>query len=408
MIGDSVKLPRMAAMVLAGGRVGELGVLTLRRPKSALPFAGYYRVIDFALTNLMRAGINHVGILSQYRPGSLIDHVGVGESWDFVGLDRGAKILPPYRGAEGSGWYQGNADAVYQNLAYIRDRQAEVVLILSGDHIYSMDFRQLIRFHLEQKADMTVAVKRMGHHERFGYAALDPSGRMVGYEEKPVHPSSDLASLTIYAINAVTLVEVLSQLSGRPQVEFGADVLPLMLENYRVFGYEFDGYWAYTRTVNAYYAAHQDLLARRCDLDQWQVRTNLQDSEVAGMPPPTIRRGARVQNSFVSVGCDIAGTVIGSILSPGVRVERGAEVVDSVLFHRCTVDRGASVRLTIADKQASVGAEARIGPEAGRTIVDPAGNPLLPITLLGKECRIAPGARLLPGTEVAPESVVVG
>src|SRR5512140_2790513 len=166
MLNESVKLPRMAAMVMAGGRVGELSVLTLRRPKSALPFGGYFRVIDFALSNLMHAGINNVGILSQYRPASLIDHVGVGDSWDFTGLDRGAKILPPFRGAEASDWYKGNADAVYQNLNYIRDRGAAMVLIISGDHIYRMDYRELIHFHLEHGADMTVAFKRMGYHER--------------------------------------------------------------------------------------------------------------------------------------------------------------------------------------------------------------------------------------------------
>jgi glucose-1-phosphate adenylyltransferase len=377
MPSDSIKLPRMVAMILAGGRVGELSVLTLRRPKSALPFGGYYRVIDFALTNLMRAGINNVGILSQYRPGSLIDHVGIGESWDFTGLDRGAKILPPFRGAEASDWYKGNADAVYQNLNYIRDHKAEIVLILSGDHIYTMDYRDL-------------------------------QGRLASYEEKPTRRSSDLASLTIYVVNAVALVETLSQLSGRPQVEFGADVIPLMLDEYRVYGYEFTGYWAYTRNVAAYYQAHQDLLSHRIDLDEWGVRTNLNDSAVSNQAPPRVLRGAQVRNSFVSAGARVEGTVIGSILSPAVRVEKGAVVRNSILFHRAVVERGAIVNLTIADKQVSIGSGARVGPPPEEAFDPQPGGVLpAPITLLGKQCRIAPGAVIKAGSEIPPEAVIV-
>ncbi len=401
----SIKLPRMAAMVLAGGRVGELSVLTLRRPKSALPFGGCYRVIDFALSSLTRAGINNVGILSQYRPGSLIDHVGIGESWDFVGLDRGAKILPPFRGAEASDWYKGNADAVYQNLNYLRDQHASVALIVSGDHIYSMDYRELIRFHLEREADMTVAFKRMEAHERFGYGLLDGDNRLVAYEEKPRAPRYDLASLTIYVVNTGPLSDVLGQLAGRPQVEFGQDVVPLMMEKYRVFGYEFTGHWAYTRTVGAYYQAHQDLLAGRIDLDRWGIRTNLQDSEVAANPPPRLRGPAAVHSSYISEGCDIEGTVVGSVLSPGVRVERGARVVNSIIFNRCVIERGASVNQTIMDKAVSVGAEATIGPPI-EDPAEPPGDPRsIPITLLGKECRIAPGASIPEGAEVPPETV---
>jgi glucose-1-phosphate adenylyltransferase len=405
MNSDPIKLPRMAAMILAGGRVGELSVLTLRRPKSALPFGGHYRVIDFALSNLMRAGINNVGILSQYRPGSLIDHVGTGEGWDFIGLDRGAKILPPFRGAEASDWYKGNADAVFQNLNYIRDQRAEVVLILSGDHIYRMAYRQLVRAHLENGADMTIAVKRMGHHERFGYATLDNSGRVVEYEEKPVHPRSDLASLTIYAINTGPLVRVLEGLAGNPTVEFGQDVIPRMLDSYRVQGFIYDGYWAYTRTVNAYYQAHQDLLARRLDLDEWGVRTNLQDGGVVDQPPARISGSAEVRNSFLSAGCEIEGTVIGSVLSPGVRVEKGAQVINSIVFHQCTVKAGASVCLAIVDKGVSIGANARVGPSPTDAAEPAAALAKFPITLLGKECRVAPGARVEAGSEIPPEAV---
>lgn len=334
--------------------------------------------------------------------------MGVGESWDFVGLDRGAKILPPFRGAEASDWYKGNADAVYQNLNYVRDHDASVVLILSGDHIYTMDYRELIRFHLESGADMTVAFKRMGFHERFGYGRLNAEGRLIGYEEKPAHPSSDLASLTIYVVNARPLADILSQLAGRPQVEFGQDVVPLMIEKYRVMGYVFNGYWAYTRTVAAYYHAHQDLLAGRIDLGAWGVRTNLQDTQVTAQPPPRFRPSAQVSHSFFSDGCDIHGTVVGSVLSPGVRVEKGARVINSIIFHRCVVERGATINLSIVDKRASIGADAQVGPPAADP-PEPPGFPLRqPVTLLGKQCRIAPEARVPAGAEVPPEAVRVG
>ncbi|MBK8231669.1 MAG: glucose-1-phosphate adenylyltransferase [Candidatus Eisenbacteria bacterium] len=388
---------RLVAMTLAGGRVGELSVLTLRRPKSALPFAGYYRVIDFPLSNLMRAGIHNVGILSQYRPASLIDHVGVGESWDFVGLGRGAKILPPFRGAEASDWYRGNADAVFQNLNYVRDHQADLLLILSGDHIYSMDYRKLVEFHLERGADMTIAVKRMDPHERFGWAVLDADGRVTDYEEKPVVPKSDLASLTVYLVNVAPLTQILRELNGRQLIEFGRDVLPAMIARHRVYGWVFDGYWAYTRTVESYYQAHQDLLSGRIDIDEWGVRTNLHDTMIAGHPPAHIGRGATIENSFISSGTFIEGRVENSVLSPAVVVERGATVRSSIILHRCVIRAGARVERAIMDKSCEIGPDARVGLENSGEI-----------TLLGKECQIGRGGEVSPGTTLQPEEQVLG
>lgn len=387
----------MVAMILAGGRVGELSVLTLRRPKSALPFAGYYRIIDFPLSNLMRAGIHNVGILSQYRPASLIDHVGVGESWDFVGLGRGAKILPPFRGAEASDWYRGNADAVFQNLNYVRDHGADLLLILSGDHIYSMDYRALIEFHLEHGADMTVAVKRMDPNERFGWATLDSDGRMLEYEEKPAQPKSNLASLTVYLANVAPLAQVLRDLSGRQLIEFGRDVLPAMLERHRVYGWMFDDYWAYTRTIESYYQAHQDLLSGQIDLDRWGIRSNLQDAMIAGQPPAHFGSGAQLETSFVSSGCTVEGTVRNSVLSPAVRVERGAVVEGSILFQRCVVRAGARVENVIMDKACEIGVDASVGRSA---------SPARSITLLGKESRVERGVEISAGVVIQPDEQV--
>lgn len=404
----SYSMPRLVAMVLAGGRAGELSVLTLDRPKAAMPFAGHFRIIDFPLSNLMHAGINHVGILSQYRPSSLIDHVRVGESWDFVGLERGAKILPPFRGAEASDWYRGTADAVFRNLNYIRDHRAELALILSGDHIYSMDYRKLIRFHIEKDSDFTVAFKRMGPNvsQRFGYGTLDSDGRIIAYEEKPAVPRTDLASLTIYVVQVDLLVRVLEECIRLESYEFGRDVIPRMLARSKAFGYEFDGYWAYARTIDSYYQATQDLILGRIDIDSWQVRTNLNDSGVADSPPPWLHAGAEVRNSLISPGCVIQGTVRGSVLSPGVRVERGAIVEGSIVFHRSVIEEGAFVERSILDKDVRVGRGARVGGPALVGAELSIDAPLSSeIAVVGKGASISPASMVPPGAVVESHAV---
>lgn len=390
-------------MILAGGRVGELSVLTLERPKSALPFAGHFRIIDFPLSNLCQAGVNNVGILSQYRPASLIDHVGGGESWDFVGLDRGAKILPPYHAAEGSEWYRGNADAVCQNLGYLRGQGTEVALILSGDHIYTMDYRQLILHHLEQRADLTIAFKRVAERDRrFGYGLLDANGRVTAYEEKPAEPRSDLASLTIYAFRMSALEEVLMSMRDLDSLEFGRDVIPAMLRSGRVCGYLFDGYWAYTRTVDAYYAAHQDLLAGKIDLYQSGLRTNNQDNSLARQTPPIFRTWTEADNVLISEGCIVEGEVRDSVLGPGVHIGRGAVVTGSILFNDVVVSAKAEVHHAIIDKRVKIGRGATIGrddqgsPPQAKHPVSKRG-----IAVIGKGAEVATGARV-PKAGIVP------
>jgi len=395
-------------MVLAGGRVGELSVLTLVRPKSAMPFAGHYRIIDFPLSNLMHAAINHVGILSQYRPSSLIDHVRVGESWDFVGLTRGAKILPPFRGAEASDWYRGNADAVYRNLDFIEDVGAELVLILSGDHIYRMDLRELIRFHIEQDADLTIAFKRMGSDvsQRFGYAELAEDGRVVSYEEKPVVRRSDLASLTIYVASVGPLTETLKECVGLELYEFGRDVIPRMMNRFKVCGYEFGGYWAYARTIDSYYQATQDLILGRIDIEDWEIRTNLADSEVENVPPARILAGAEVRNSLISPGCEIEGTVRGSVLSPGVHIKRGAIVEGSIVFHRSRIEEEAHVERAILDKDVRIGRGSQVGGPA-LVGIDRFGDAptSIGITVIGRSGSVAPRRTVPPGEVISVDQI---
>lgn len=391
-------------MVMAGGRVGELSVLTMQRPKAALPFAGAYRMIDFGLSNLMRAGINKVGILSQYRPASLIEHVGMGESWDFVGLDRSAKILPPFWGGDAGDWYQGDADAVSQNWNFVEDSGAEVLLILSGNHICNTDYRELIGDHVESGADMTLGFRAMPYDRHYGYGKLGDDNRLVQYWEDPEQePPTDLGSVNVFVINVAALRSVFESVAARSGelFEFGRHVIPYMMERYRLHGHVFDGYWAHTRTIPSYYDAHRDLIHGRIDLDGWGVRTNLQDTLVASQPPAIFGESAAVRQSFISTGCDIHGEVVRSVLSPGVRVEAGARVVDSILCHNTVVERGAQVVRTISDKHVVVGRDTQSGPV--EIEYDPEQGLSPRLTLLGKKCRIGAGSVLGPGAVIIPE-----
>ncbi|MCK4413232.1 MAG: glucose-1-phosphate adenylyltransferase [Candidatus Eisenbacteria sp.] len=403
-----IKLPRTTGMILAGGRVGELSVLTLERPKSALPFAGHFRIVDFALSNMARAGITNVGVLSQYRPASLIDHIGVGESWDFVGLDRGAKILPPYHAAEATDWYRGNADAVYQNLSYLRGRDTDIAMIVSGDHVYSMDYRQLILEHIERDADLTIAFKHIPEGgRRFGYGVLDADQRLVAYEERPSDPPGDLVSLTIYVFSMEPLEAILTEMKDLDSVEFGRDVIPAMLSRYQVYGHIFDDYWAYTRTVDAYYEAHRDLLAGKIDIDDWVVRTNNNDNSLVRQIPPIIHTSAQVENSLISEGCLLDGRVTDSVLGPGVQVGRGAVVDACILFSGVVIMPGAHLQTAIVDKRAVIGRGATAG------LAEPAGRPVTPgsvsqrgIALVGKNARVEDGAVLPRGGIVPPGALL--
>jgi len=399
-----IKFPRTTGMILAGGRVGELSVLTLERPKSALPFAGHFRIIDFPLSNMAHAGITNVGILSQYRPASLIDHVGVGESWDFIGLDRGAKILPPYHAAEAMDWYRGNADAVLQNLVYLRELDTQIALIVSGDHVYSMDYRKLIYEHLERGADLTIAFKSIQEPDRrFGYGVLGPDGALERYEEKPTAPPSDLVSLTVYVFNIDPLEAVLSRMREHDSIEFGRDVIPAMMADYRVCGHVFDGYWAYSRTVDGYYDAHRDLLDGVIDIESWDVRTNNNDNSLVRQTPPIFRAGSVIEDSLISEGCMIAGTVRGSVLGPGVHVAAGATVEASILYQGVDVGAETQIRTAIVDKRVRLGRGVRIGLDAapptapGDVNVSQKG-----IALVGKDAHLADETVIPQSGLVAP------
>ncbi len=390
----------VVALILAGGRVDELSVLTFYRPKAAVPFGGLYRVIDFPLTNLMRSGIWLVGVLSQYRPYSLINHLENGAAWDMVGRRRGLHILPPFKGHEASDWYRGTADAVYQNLEFIRRWRPSEVLILSGDHVYHMDYRPLLEFHREHKADLTVAFTPVpletAHRFGQGVVAEDTpfGGRLLDYQEKVEPPVSNLASLTIYVFRPEVLEEVLEANASASSHEFGRDIIPQMLGAWRLYGFIHRGYWGYTRTIEEYWQTHMDLLGDtpRLDLRRWKVCTNLAHRRVNDRAPAILGPTAKLCDTLFYNGTEIHGEVVRSILFPGVRIGPGAVVKDSILLYDTEIGPGAHLEKVICDTEVSVGAKARLGD--GKEPV-----------LIGRRAQI-PAELFLPGkVTVYPDTV---
>jgi glucose-1-phosphate adenylyltransferase len=392
-------MTQVLAMILAGGRVGELDVLTFFRPKSVLPYGGLYRVIDFPMSNLMHSDIENVGILSQYRPFELISHIANGEPWDMTGRQRSAVILPPFQGRGASDWYKGTADAVCQNIDFIRLNDPQIVVVLSGDHIYRMDYRKLIEFHLEKNADVTVAFTKVSPEasSRFGLASIeneDPrGGRVTQYKEKPRNSRLEWASLTIYVFRTELLIAALRENAASSSHEFGKDIIPMLMERHRVYGYKHSGYWGYTRTLDEYYRTSMDALGDtpRLDMRSWQLRTNMADSRIRDRRPALVGPSASIEDAFFHCGCSIMGRVKRSILFPGVTVEEGAVVEDSILFFDSVVRRGAQVRRTIADTGCVI---------SERTDIGDAGNDL---TVIGMETVIPEGTRIRGGVTVHPK-----
>jgi len=400
----------LVAIVLAGGRVEELGVLTQDRPKAAVPFGGQYRIIDFALSGLMHADVEQVGVVSLYRPSSLIEHIGIGEPWDLVGRGRGVKILPPYTAESGSRWYLGTADAVFQNMLYIRNRAPRDVLILSGDHIHCMDLRPLIRQHRESDADLTMVVKPVSPEAgqvRFGYAEVDAQSRVVGYEEKPPRPRTDLASLTIYLFKTDVLVERLqeNQHAGTSQ-QLYSEVLPGMVGRDKVYAFCHQGYWSYARSLDAYHHANMDLLGPDAPihLAEWGVRSRQILRGQGDLPPARLGPDSCCTGSMVAPGAQVEGSVSRSVIAPGVWVGPGARVSDSVLMQSARVGAGAKLCRVILDKEVVVGEKARLGDGApGRPNREYPASLASGLVVCGKRSRIPAGARLGCNCQVDPE-----
>jgi glucose-1-phosphate adenylyltransferase len=393
------------AMILAGGRVDELNVLTYYRPKSAVPFGGLYRIIDFALSNLMNSGLERVAILSQYRNFSLINHIGSSAAWDMIGRRRGISILPPFKGSEKSSWYRGSADAVAQNLDFVQYHQPEVILLLSGDHVYHMDYRQIIEYHRGRAADLTIGFVQVPHEKahRFGVATMNGEdgslgGRVLDYQEKPEKSTYNWASMTVYCFRPEVLyAELAREMEGRESLEFGRDIIPRMVgEGRQVYGYKFHDYWGYTRTVEEYWQTSMDLLgaAPRICLDEWGLRTNLEHRAIRDYQPLRVGRGAEISDSLIYNGCEIEGRVERSILFPGVKVGLGASVKDSIVFFDSRIDAGAELDKVISDVNVVFEEACRVGRRQGEvegaaTVVG-WSNDIPPGADIGGSCTLYP------------------
>lgn len=355
----------VCALILAGGQGTRLSILAEHRAKPAVPFGGIYRIVDFTLSNVMHSGIARVGILTQYRPFALMSHVGNGADWDLNGIYRTARILPPFTGDVDNDWYKGTADAVYQNLDFVRKSNPDEVLIVSGDHIYSMDFREMVQFHRDRQAEVTVATLEVPLSEasRFGILATDSDGRVTHFVEKPKNPPSNQASMGIYLFRRELLEQRLRASVKSGGYDFGKDIFPALVDQNCVFAYPFRGYWRDVGTIESYWQAHMDIIEPESGLDlgNWRVRTNLRYANVAARPPARFTSSARVEASMVGRGALIEGEVRRSILGPGVHVAKGAVVSDSIVLHDVRVGEGSRVSRSIVDKWATIGCNTQIG-----------------------------------------------
>ena len=392
------------AIILAGGEGSRLGVLTQKRAKPAVPFAGKYRIIDFPLSNCVNSGIFDVMILAQYRPQSLIEHVAAGAPWDlnrdFTG---GVKILTPYKARNDSDWFVGTADAVQQNFGFIKNGKPDLVLILSGDHIYTMDYDPMVSFHNDQQADLTIGVIRVPIEEasRFGVLAINSKNRVTSFVEKPAEPPSNLVNMGVYLFKREVLDEALWQDRQDPDSahDFGKNIIPKLIKSKaRVFAFPYTGYWMDVGTVQSYWQAHMDMLSPQPSLKlysrDWIIHTRTEERAPARLPSH-----AHVYASMVCDGCYIGegARVESSVLSPGVVVRPGAVVRESILCTDSYVESGAVIERAVLDKRTHVGANARIG----WGVADPQIN----IALVGKNSVVPEGCVVEPngqiGTDVA-------
>ncbi|HSG28969.1 MAG TPA: sugar phosphate nucleotidyltransferase [Candidatus Krumholzibacterium sp.] len=398
-------------MILAGGRGTELSVLTAHRAKTSVPFGGRYRIVDFCLSNCVHSGLTDIAVLAQYSPASLMEHIRMGKPWDLDRRAGGVYILQPSHHGEAANWYLGTADALYQNAAVIRNSEADAVLVLSGDQVYRMDYRKLVSSHAESGRPATLVCKHVTARQRgrFGMVSLSPKGIVREFEEKPERSELDKASLGIYLFDRKYLLGLLD--SGRKDIVF--DLLIPEIRKRHVGGYLFEGYWEDIGSIPSYFKASMRLLRNR-DLiaaDDWPVFTR-----GGGLPAANFCPSAEVSDSIVAEGCRIEGRVTGSILFPGVTIDKGVEIEDCIVFSGTRFGRGGRIRRTIVDKNVTVGKDARIGiRKAGRKDAWLAGSGVCAkdvktggISVIGKNSVIAGGTDLPESSIILPEKNVRG
>ena len=361
------KKKECVAMLLAGGQGSRLYALTVKTAKPAVSFGGKYRIIDFTLSNCINSGIDTVGVLTQYQPLVLNEYIGNGQPWDLDRVFGGVKILPPYQGQKSADWYKGTANAIYQNLAFINRYDTDYVLILSGDHIYKMDYDKMLKYHKDKGADCTIAVLEVPLSEasRFGIMVTDETGKIKEFQEKPKNPTSTKASMGIYIFNRRVLEKYLIDDENTPgsSNDFGKNIIPNMLaDGMSMFAYPFEGYWKDVGTIQSLWEANMDLLGENPAFNihdkSWRIY-----SRNYAEPPHHIGDSASVSNSIISEGCEICGTVEHSVLSNGVIVEKGAVVKDSVIMSGTVIKAGAVVNYSIIDGESIISENAVVGED---------------------------------------------
>lgn len=387
---------KCVAMLLAGGQGSRLYALTQKVAKPAIPYGGKNRFIDFPLSNCINSGIDTVGVLTQYQPMVLNEYIGNGQPWDLDKMHGGVHVLPPYQTAAGASWYEGTANAIYQNMAFIERYDPEYVIVLSGDHIYKMDYSKMLDYHIANNADSTIAVIDVPRSEasRFGIMTCDEEGRIVDFTEKPKEPKSTLASMGIYVFSWEKLRKYLieNENANTGSKDFGKDIIPAMLANdERLFAYEFEGYWKDVGTLDSLWEANMDLLSPSVPLNLYDPNWKVY-SRHNNMPPQYIGKNAHVENSMITEGSVVDGTVDFSIISSGVTIEEGASVKYSIVMPGTTIKKNAVVEYAIIGENCVVESDAMIGmnPESVPNRDD------WGIAVLGHNITISSGKRVLP------------
>ena len=380
------------AMLLAGGQGSRLYALTGSIAKPAVAYGAKYRIIDFPLSNCINSGIDTVGVLTQYQPLILNEYIGNGQPWDLDRAYGGVHILSPYQGKSRSSWYEGTANAIYQNMHFMKMYNPEYVLILSGDHIYKMDYAAMIQKHAENNAACTIAAIEvpMSEASRFGILNVNADGSIYEFEEKPKQPKSNLASMGIYVFTAEKLYKYLEEddKNAASSKDFGKDVLPAMLKaGERMFSYKFDGYWKDVGTIASLWQANMDLLDDPPVFDLGDLSQKVHSRNPLA-PPEYIGADGVVKNSMIALGCEIDGVVEHSVLGSNVVVEKGAEVKDAVILANSVIKSGAKVSYSIIDENVTVGENAIVGVEK---------NPKAEIVVLGRDIRVGDGVKVLSG-----------
>lgn len=396
------------AMILAGGLGSRLCILSEKRAKPAVPFGGKYRIIDFTLSNCVNSGLFDVGILTQYRPLSLRDHIGIGRPWDLDRKRGGVELLQPFQGWAETDWYRGTADAIHQNWSRVEEREAEHLLVLSGDHVYRMDYRPMIEAHLARGADATVAVTEVPREEARGFGIVDLArdGTVRGFLEKPAHPPSGTISMGVYVFRTAALHAALREDAEQDTAhDFGRNILPALVADGRVFGHRFQGYWQDIGTLDSYYRANLDLLKPDppfpLEDPRWHVYTPSTE-----FPPARIGARAEVSASIVTHGTIVNGRVERSVLFPGAVVEEGATVRDSIVMGESWVGPQAVLDRVILDKRVHVGPRARVGHGEDWTPNRSCPEHLSSgITIVGKESRIPEGTTIGRNCRISPNLI---